>query len=344
MPEKNYLEWLSSDTKTVWWHDSGDPQELEQGRAWGAQGVTTNPVLAYRAINSNPAHWCKKIGSAEDGLEATAKAERLMRSVAISAANMFEPVYQETGGALGYVCGQIDPALSANREAMVEMARRFSSWAPNISVKFPATAAGLDALEECVSGGICATSTVSFTVAQVIAAAERYRRGKRRAEKARVKPAPCFAVIMIGRIDDYLRDVVQDRRADVNESDIQQAGLAIVKRSYNIFKDQNYEAKLLIAALRGVYHMTGICGADVIMSIHPKIQQVLVSSNVPREENIDTVVSRDTLRRLQTIPEFIKAYEPEGMHEQDFITFGVTQKTLSQFSAAGWALLEGLNF
>jgi transaldolase len=342
MEEKNYLEWLSGETRTVWWHDSGDPGELEQGRAWGAKGVTTNPVLTYRAIKSNPAHWCEKVDV--EGLDATAKAEGLMRSVVSNATSMFEPVFHETGGALGYVCAQIDPALSADREAMVEMARRFSSWAPNVSVKFPATAAGLDALEECVSVGICSTSTVSFTVAQVIAAAERYRRGKRRAEDAGIKPAPCFAVIMIGRIDDYLRDVIQDRRADVSETDIRQAGLAIVKRSYNIFKEQSFEAKLLVAALRGPHHMEGVCGADVIMSIHPKIQKVLVSSDVSRRENIDTPVSRDTLRRLQTIPEFIKAYEPEGMHEQDFITFGVTQKTLSQFSAAGWVALEGLNF
>jgi transaldolase len=344
MKAKNYLEWLSGETRTVWWHDSGDPEELEQGRSWGARGVTTNPVLTYRALYGKLAYWHRKIGSVGDGLEAQAKAEQLMRCVVVSAANMFEPIFKESGGALGYVCAQIDPALAANREAMVSMAKRFSSWAPNISVKFPATAAGLDALEECVSGGICATSTVSFTVAQVLASAERYRRGRHRAEKARIKPAPCFAVIMIGRIDDYLRDVVQDRRADVSESDIRQAGLAIVKRSYKIFKVQSYEAKLLIAALRGAHHMVGVCGADVIMSIHPKIQKVLVSSDVPREENIDTPVSRETLRRLQTIPEFIKAYEPEAMHEQDFITFGVTQKTLSQFSAAGWALLEGLTF
>jgi transaldolase len=99
----------------------------------------------------------------------------------------------------------------------------------------------------------------------------------------------------------------------------------------------------LVAALRGPYHMTGVCGADVVMSIHPKIQRQLVSTDVSRKQDIATPVPRDTLRRLQTIPEFIKAYEPDGMHEQDFITFGVTQKTLSQFSAAGWALLEGVS-
>ena len=342
MLERNYLEWLSSETKTVWWHDSGDPEELKQGKAWGAKGVTTNPVLAYRAVNSNKEYWSGKIGSICDGMDPKEKAEHLTHSVVSYATSMFEPIFRETDGASGYVCGQIDPSLSADREAMVEMAKRFSSWAPNVSVKFPATAAGLDALEECAAQGICTTSTASFTVAQVVAAAERYRRGLLRAERTGVKPAPCFAVIMIGRIDDYIRDVVRDRQAAVNESDIQQAGLTIVKRAYNIFKEKKYEAKLLIAALRGAHHMEGLCGADVIMSIHPKIQKLLLASNMPRKESIDKPVAMSTIKRLQTIPEFIKAYEPEGMHEQDFITFGVTQKTLSQFSAGGWSLLEAM--
>ena len=42
-----------------------------------------------------------------------------------------------------------------------------------------------------------------------------------------VKPGECFAVIMIGRLDDYLREVAADNRAPVSESDIRQSGLAV---------------------------------------------------------------------------------------------------------------------
>ena len=41
------------------------------------------------------------------------------------------------------------------------------------------------------------------------------------------------------------------------------------------------------------------------------------------------------------MPEFVKAYEPDGMAPRDFISYGVTQRTLSQFIEAGWKLLEG---
>ena len=38
MAETNYLKWIAEDTPTAWWHDSGDPRELEQGKANGAVG------------------------------------------------------------------------------------------------------------------------------------------------------------------------------------------------------------------------------------------------------------------------------------------------------------------
>ena len=60
---------------------------------------------------------------------------------------------------------------------MLAMARQFHAWAPNIAVKLPVTAAGLDVLEECVAEGITITATVSFTVPQVVAIAERHRLG-----------------------------------------------------------------------------------------------------------------------------------------------------------------------
>ena len=40
------------------------------------------------------------------------------------------------------------------------------------------------------------------------------------------------------------------------------------------------------------------------------------------------------------LPEFVRAYEPDGMTPAEFIEFGLTQRTLSQFSEAGWKQLE----
>ena len=63
------------------------------------------------------------------------------------------------------------------------MAKRLHAWAPNIAVKLPATAAGLDVLEDCIAEGITTTATVSFTVPQAVAIAERHRAGIARARE-----------------------------------------------------------------------------------------------------------------------------------------------------------------
>ena len=37
----NYLEWINQCTPTRWWHDSGNPDEIELALKRGATGVTT---------------------------------------------------------------------------------------------------------------------------------------------------------------------------------------------------------------------------------------------------------------------------------------------------------------
>ena len=241
---------------------------------------------------------------------------------------------------MGYVCAQVNPIRAGDRDIMLPMARRFSKWAPNIAVKLPATAAGLDVLEDCTAEGITCTLTISYTVPQVIAIAERYRQGIKRARQNGVEPGKCFAVIMIGRLDDYLRDVAHDCRADISESDIRQAGLAVSKRACSIYKQRGYEAMMIVAALRGTYHMTELAGAEIIMSIAPPYQEMLLSEELPQEERIDAEIDSDVIERLSTLPEFVRAYEPDGMKPEEFIAYGVTQKTLAQFYEGGWKLLE----
>jgi transaldolase len=144
---------------------------------------------------------------------------------------------------------------------------------------------------------------------------------------------------MIGRLDDYLRELAHDDRAAVSESDICQAGLAVTKRAYAIYQERGYEAVLLVAALRGDYHLTELAGADLLMSIHPMYQEGFVTKDLPRETRIDQPVPAEAIERLRQLPEFVRAYEPDGMSPTEFMRFGLTQRTLGQF-CEGWKLLE----
>jgi transaldolase len=342
MAQDSYLQWLVRETPTTWWHDSADPDELRKGLEHSATGVTTNPLLTGRTLRGRPEIWADALRAVSKELPAERRAEELMSHVVRRAAAMLLPQHQATKGRLGFVCGQVNPGRAGDRETMLAMARRYHAWAPNIAVKLPATAAALDVLEDSVAEGITITATVSFTVPQVLAIGERHRKGAARARAAGKTPGRCFAVLMIGRLDDYLREVAQDRKAAVEESDIRQAGLAVAKRAYALFKERGYEAVILPAALRGTYHMTELAGAEMVMSIAPNIQAQLLEPGIPRELRIDRPIPAEAIRRLQTISEFVRAYEPDGMAPQEFITYGPTQRTLAQFIDAGWALIEGI--
>lgn len=310
-----YFEWLTTQTKTTWWHDSADPVELDRALANGATGVTTNPPLIADALRSNGKLW-------RDQLEA-GNPLQITGVLARHAASKLP----------GTVCAQVSPVAVGDHKAMRSMAEYLHKVAPNIAVKLPATSAGLEVAEDCIAAGITVTLTVSFTVAQVVAIAEMHRRAL-----ARGGTGKCFAVIMIGRIDDYLRDLAADAKSPATETDIRQAGLAVVKRAVGIYRQRGYETRLCIAALRGTYHLTDLAGADVIMSIHPKVQAMI--TDLPHEPGIQRPVPADVIERLATLEDFRRAYEPDGLKPDEFLAFGATQRTLSQFVETGWKQIE----
>ena len=342
MAEQSYLQWLAEETPTDWWHDSADLAELKTGLEHKAVGVTINPVLVHKALSDRIDEWKPAFASLPDDLAPDERTEERTRIVIQKVAPLLQPQFERGGGRSGYVCAQVNPAMAGDREIMKPMAERFHDWAPNIAVKLPVTAAGLDVMEDCIAEGITITATVSFTVAQLLAIARRHETGIKRARQAGITPGSCFAVLMIGRIDDYLRDVARDCGADVTEADIRQAGLAIAKRAYSIYREKGHQAVLLVAALRGTYHTTELAGGALTMSIHPSQQKPLLEPGVPREERIDRPVADDVIARLRAVPDFVRAYEPEGMTAEEFITYGVTQRTLSQFFLKGWSPLAAM--
>ena len=336
----NYLEWINQCTPTRWWHDSGNPDEIELAIQRGATGVTTNPVLTFRSFQSQPEFWNPKVVALGDDFEPEARAEALLKLVATYAAEKVRPVYERTNGADGYALGQLNPTRAGDAEGMLAQARRVHSWAENIAVKLPATAAGIEVIEHLAEEGIPICATINVSVSQAIAVAEAYARGKQKALAAGVKPPLCIVVQQVGRLDDYLRDVAQDMKLGLDESVITMAGLAVAKRTYQIFEQRGYDAVIMPAGLRGAYHLTEMAGGKLLYTINTRVQDMILAADPSQEERISNPVPQDVLNQLRKIPEFVRAYEPDGMKPSEFITYGVTQKLLSQFNETGWALLE----
>lgn len=335
----NYLQWVSAHTPSCWWHDSADEHELAVGLNDGAVGVTTNPVLIAAAADNSPIDDFSRDGQAED---ASTRAERVMQHIVVRHNPLLLDVFESSSGANGYICAQVNPRHVNDCERMVEQARRYHQWAPNVAVKLPATAAGLVAMRACVVDGITVTLTLSYSVAQCIAVAEHYEHAREtmRLSNSSITPGRCFAVLMVGRLDDSLREAGDTTAASLAESDIRQAGLAVAKRVCEIYQAQRYSAKLMVAALRGPHHLDGLVGNDIVFSIHPKIQAMVREAEPERCLRGAEPIAPDVINRLRQLPEFEQAYEPDGLYPDEFLNFSVTQKTLRQFIEQGWSKLE----
>ncbi len=340
MDKRNYLQWLTEDTPTRWWHDSAIPDEIESAVRNGALGVTTNPVLTYKTLQARPEYWKKLVEAIPASVAHERRAEACLEAVATRAAGMVEPIFRATHGLHGYAFGQLDPTKATDALCMLEMARRVSRWAPNVAVKLPSTAAGIEVLEELAAEGVAVCATINFSVAQFIAVSESYRKGLCRARRNGIATRPCFAVQQVGRLDDYIRDVARDLGLDFAAEEIAQAGLAVAKRSYEIAGARGYETVIMPAGLRGVYHLTELAGANMTFSLHPRIQRMILEADPPQETRFDVPIGKSVIDRLSRIPEFARAYEPDGLAPHEFFTFGLAQRTLSQFIEAGWAPLE----
>jgi transaldolase len=201
-------------------------------------------------------------------------------------------------------------------------------------VKIPVTKAGVRAIEESTYQGVIINGTVSFTVPQAVAVAEAVKRGLERREKEGkdISYMHPICTIMVGRTDDWMKDVVNRDGLIVDAYALEMAGVAVFKHAYRIFKERNYPARLLVAAYRNHYHWSELMGGDISMTIPPGWIKRFVGCDIKVENRMDDPVDPAVINHLEAhIPDFVKAYEEDGMTPDDFDSYGATCKTLMQF-------------
>jgi transaldolase len=246
-------------------------------------------------------------------------------------------VFDAHGGRKGPLSLQTNPANYRDPVRMTEQAVHFGTLAPNIQVKFPCTAAGIAAIEEATARGVVINGTVAFTVAQAIAVAEAVERGLARHEAAGGDTSRFSPVIslMIGRLDDWMKVLVERDDLAVHPDAPNWAGVAVFKRAYGIFRERGYRTRLLAAAYRHRLHWTELVGGDVVLTMPHAWQVRFNKSGIDLEERIDQPVPEALVADLhERIPDFRRAYEPDGLAVEDFGSYGAAVRTLRGFVAS----------
>jgi transaldolase len=335
---RNYFqEWTRRYPITEFWHDSAEPAEIRRAVSWGAVSVTQNPILIPRAARSSTARWDVEIAAlSKADWSAADIAWALTRGIALENAAILAPIYERTGGKAGRICVQVDPTKHDEAATMIEQGAAISRWAKNILIKIPVTAAGLVAIEHLAAQGVSTVGTVSYSVPQVVGIAEAFRRGLARARQNGVDTSltQCHAVIMTGRLDDHLRDVMRESKIAIAEAAINCAGVLVTQKAWRIFQERDYRCVLLLASFRAYHDLGDFIGGRYSVSVPIDVEDKVIAQGLPLKAGIaERVPDAVTQELLAKMPDFARAYHEDGMQPEEFANFGPAAKTLKQFIA-----------
>jgi transaldolase len=337
------------ETPTDIWNDSCAIDELEYAIAFGAVGATANPTIVMDVWKSDSARWANRVRTlAVEQPEWTEVdlAWAVVEEMSARGAALLVPAFEASGGRAGRLSVQTDPTLFRSTERMVAQGRLFDRIAPNVIVKFPATKAGIAAMEEATYHGVSINATVSFTVAQAVAAAEAVERGLRRraSENLPTDTMGPVVTIMMGRLEDWLRALIERDAVTVDPTALPWSGIAVFKRAYATFRERGYRARLLGAAIRHHLHWSELIGGDVVITLPASWQRRFNASAVEVRPRIDEAVAPSVVGELaRAFPDFARAYEPEGLEIDEFDAFGPSVRTLRAFIASYHELLHQVN-
>jgi transaldolase len=337
---KSPLHKMTQTTPTCLWNDSASIEELRYSMEHGGVGATCNPVIVLGVLKKELANWKARIEVLLKEFPTAGEDEiawKVVREISVRAAAVLKPVFDAQGGKNGRLSIQTDPRLYRDAKSIVEQADEFSRLAPNMIVKIPVTAAGIPAIEEATYRGISINATVCFTLPQCVAVAEAVERGLKRREKEGKEIASMGPVctIMVGRLDDWLKVLIEKENVVIDPGFTEWAGVAVFKKTYKLFRERGYRIRLLSAAFRNHMHWSELIGGDVVISPPYSWQVRLNQSDVEVVPRIDRPVAEEIVEELgRRFGDFRRAYTENGIAVEEFNSFGPTRRTLRQFVTA----------
>jgi transaldolase len=337
---KSPLHHMTQATPTCLWNDSASIQELTYSLEHGASGATCNPVIVLGVLQKEMPLWKERIhalikewsNADEDTI-----AWQVVREISRKGAELLRPVYDAQRGKNGRLSIQTDPRLFRDPRAIVAQAVEFSRLAPNMIVKIPVTSCGIEAIEEATYQGISINATVCFTLPQCVAVAEAVERGlsRREREDKDVDSMGPVCTIMVGRLDDWLKVLIEKENIAIDPGYTEWAGVAVFKKTYQLFRQRGYRIRLLSAAFRNHMHWSELIGGDIVISPPYSWQVRFNASDIEVRNRIDDPVDPKIVDELsRKFPDFRCASSEGGLSVQEFDSFGPTRRTLRQFITA----------
>ncbi len=331
------LHEMSSTTLTDFWNDSCSIGEIKYAMEYGAVGATTNPLIVKEVLKKEMESYRGRIielirnmpTANEDDI-----AWAMNEEMAVAGAELLAPIYEASNGQKGRISIQTNTKYFRNAKLLLQQAMHFHKLAANMQVKIPATKAGIQAIEEATYRGVSINATVSFTVSQALAVAEAVERGlkRRQAEGLDISTMHPVCTIMIGRLDDWMKKVVERDGTSIDPVCLEWAGIAVMKNAYRIYREKGYKTQLLAAGYRNNNHLSEFIGADMSLTIPHLWIKRFNTSDITVENRICKPVEPRIIEQLSArVVDFNRAFAPDGMTVEEFETFGAAGIALLQF-------------
>ncbi len=309
-------------------------------------GVTTNPPLVWKLLNSYPqvVERVKELGATFY----TASSENhawfdFYWMVGKIGSDKFLSNFYRRGRQFGFVCAQVDPRHSKNTERMLFEALKLSRINPNMMIKIPATKSGLLVIEELTSLGVSTNATSCFCVPQVVEVARAVQRGF---EKGRVRGVDysgwrSVITMMIGRWEasPELEEEAKRKNIVLEEEDLRWFGVLMAHKATEEVKKLKSPTKVLVCSTRkgpggGYLHLEEIAKLPVVITMNPEAIEWGVT--FLREERVRAPFEAPTsvLQKLAEVNFAQKSLVADGFSMDEIEDSGAQKHNLQEFSEA----------
>ncbi|HEY9053661.1 MAG TPA: transaldolase family protein [Rectinemataceae bacterium] len=337
-----YFHRVQAETPTRFWINNPTLDQARKALDAGAQGCTTNPSYVSKLFSSqDDMRVVRRFVDLlvryekDDSLVAT----KVQAMMVARIADAFLPLYRSSGGKAGYVTIQGDPFRETDAKAIIDEGMENRALSENIMVKIPVTEPGIEAISYFVSRDVPTMATEVMGISQAISICEAYKKASASSGKS-----PLFYVTHItGILDDFFKAYVASKGISVSPQALKWAGLAVAKREYALLKARRYPGTMMGGGARKLEDFTELVGGDLSVTINWEgTADTLIEADGPVVPRVDEPVDPAIIAELQAaMPDFVRAYEPEGMKPMEYYDYGGVELFRNAFMK-GWNQLLAL--
>jgi transaldolase len=302
------------------WITSGD---LQRWVDRGIRGITSNPTIFQKAI-ADSADYDDQFSELSRGGASVEEAYWTMVKADIAdALRLLRPVYDASDGVDGYVSVEVAPSLARDTDGTTAAARGL--WdtidAPNLYVKIPGTAEGVEAIRRSIAAGINVNVTLLFGLQRYAEVVEAYFQGLEELVAGGGDPSRVASVasFFVSRVDTVVDRRLEEVGTDEALGTQGKAAIANARLAYQLFLERFSGARWEQLAAKGA-----------------KVQRPLwasTSSKNPAYADtlyVDTLIGPDTVNTM-----------PDATLEA-FDDHGTLARTVDADPAADRAIIERL--